>query len=111
MAIPAAQSFIEDQPSVQSLSNSELDAMLIYFLAQRVNITLPDDLTELIESVSCFKCLTETQMKQSWAAFLWEQSINVNSTLDEIMPQIRCLLCADPQTIKALYANLLRMNF
>ena len=104
------QNYIAADPCVQCFQGKELDALIVLLLAEKAGFTLPDDLGSLIEATACLKCWSETQLKQSLAAFLWEQVEN-GATSSELMAKIKCLLCADPQTIKALTNYLTVLGF
>ncbi len=101
-----ATNYILDNPGVQAFQGQQLDSLILLFLAEKANYTLPDDLTQLIDLSVCDKCFTDTQLKQDLASFLWT-SYSDGSTADEQMAKIACLNCVDPQTIKALINYLL----
>jgi len=103
-----AVNYIETNPCVQCFFGKELDALLVLLLAEKAGYTLPDDLSTLVDDTVCLKCWSETQLKQSIASFLWTQQDN-GETSAELMAKIKCLLCADPQTIKALHTHLLTL--
>ena len=106
VAIPPTTNYIALDPCVQCFHGIELDALLIVLLAQKAGFTLPDELTDLIDATVCLKCYTDSGLKQSLAAFLWEQNAD-GETAAELMAKVKCLTCADPQTLKALYHYLL----
>ena len=66
-------------------------------------------LDTLVGTTVCLKCLSDTQLKQNLAAFLWQNNAP-DSTADELMAQAKCLQCVDPKTIKALYSYLLTVG-
>lgn len=101
--------YIGLHPCVTCLNGKELDSIIIALLATKAGYSLPDDLTTLIDTTACLKCLNDTQGKQSMAAFLWEQQ-SPNSTDDELIAQAKCLQCVDPQVMKALYGYLLALG-
>lgn len=98
--------YIALHPCVDCFKGSDLDRLLVVLLATKAGYTLPDDLSTLVDATVCLKCYTETQLKESLAAFLWQQN-SPDSTKDELMAQAKCLQCVDPQTLKVLYGYLL----
>lgn len=98
--------YIPLHPCVTCLNPKELDSIIITLLATKAGYTLPTDLNTLVDATTCLKCYTDTQLKQSLAAFLWEQQ-SPNSTDDELIAQAKCLQCVDPQVMKTLYGYLL----
>jgi len=98
--------YIADHPCVTCLNPMELDALLIVLLATKAGYTMPTDLNTLVDATVCLRCYTDTQLKQSLAAFLWEQNAS-QTTNAELLDQAKCLQCVDPQTMKVLYGYLL----
>lgn len=98
--------YIPLHPCVTCLNPKELDSLIINLLAIKAGYTLPDDLDTLVDATVCLKCYTETQLKQSLAAFLWEQNAAAVSA-EDLMAQAKCLQCVDPKTLITLYGYLL----
>ena len=101
-----AENVIADNPCTQCFQGQQLDALIVNFLATKAGFTLPDDLSELIAETACLKCLSDTQLKDNLASALWSQFAN-GQTANDLMEQIACLNCANPQTVKALTNHLL----
>ena len=101
-----AINYIDQNPGVQAFQGQQLDELLVLLLAEKAGLTLADDLSTLIDDTVCLKCLSDTQLKQSLASFLWTQQED-GSNADELMVKINCLNCADPTAIKALINHLL----
>ena len=98
--------YIPEHPCVECFKGKDLDALIVLLLAMKAGYTLPDDLTTLTDGTVCLTCYTDTQLKESLAAFLWEQQ-SASSTAAELMVMIKCFQCMDPLTLKALYGYLL----
>ena len=106
VAEPPTTNYITLDPCVQCFKGNELEALLIVLLAQKAGFTIPDDVGDLVDATACLKCYSDSGLKQNLAAFLWEQNAN-GETADELMAKAKCLICADPKTLKALYHYLL----
>jgi len=98
--------YTAQHPCVTCLNPKELDSLIIVLLATKAGFTMPDDLGTMIDTTACLKCLSDTQLKQNLAAFLWQQQAP-DLTDDQILAQGKCLQCVDPQVMKVLYGYLL----
>ncbi len=101
-----AVNWIPEKPEVQSLSGKELDCLLALLLAEKAGYTLPDDVSTIIEDTACLTCLSESQLEQSLVASLMAQRL---TSMDDLIAKMKCLLCADEQTIKTLNSNFLTL--
>lgn len=93
-------------PCVTCLPGNQLDQLIVILLASRAGFTLPNDLSTMVDSTVCLKCLSETQLKENLAAFLWEQ-VSPDSTIEQLTATGKCLQCVDPKTLQVLYGYLL----
>lgn len=93
-------------PCVTCLPGNKLDQLIVVLLAMKAGFTMPDDLNTMVDTTACLKCLSETQLKENLAAFLWEQ-VAPNSTVEELTADGKCLQCVDPKTLQVLYGYLL----
>ena len=105
-AIPPVTDYIALDPCTQCFKGQELEALIVLLLATKHGYTLPADVGTLVSATTCIKCLTQSQLDESLAAFLWEQNAD-GQTAAQLMAKAKCLLCVDPQTLKALKYYLL----
>lgn len=81
-------------------SRKELYALIVMILADEIGYNLPDDLNQLLEDTACFRCPSDREKLQLIAGALFDKYWD--GTVDELLSEIRCLLCVDENQLKAI---------
>jgi hypothetical protein len=101
---PCNKNIVKTVPCLACMSKTELMAVMVWMLATNNGLTLPADTNKILKDSACMACLTEHQL---WEAFLvilgFElfQNETGATSISDVRKQIKCLLCANPQQLKA----------
>lgn len=88
-------------PCLQCVSDSKLQMVELWLWALANNLTLPDDLDEILEASQCWTCLSDTQRYRAWMTTLANQFVSEDNTPEGVIQTLGCLNCMKPGQIKA----------
>lgn len=98
-------------PCAGCLSESQLQALILFLISLGSDYELPGDMAELLEDSACFSCMSNKQMLQAIAQVL--ATVNFESGDGTALQETAgCLLCANPkQILGAITFLLCETNF
>lgn len=109
MAITCTPSeLLKKYSCLQCLSQKELIALLAIILS--TGTAYENDVPRLLRASACFGCLTDKQMLQGFTALLADTVLPASVTVTQLREKIKCLLCADPKTVRAAVLYLICQN-
>jgi hypothetical protein len=95
---------IKTVPCLACMSKTELMAVLVWMLAVNNGYSLPADTNTILKKSACMACLTEHQLLEAFITILGFELLQNEtgaSSISDVRKQIKCLLCANPQQLKA----------
>lgn len=100
-------SLLASVPCLQCYSEKELLAALVGILAQALDKTFDEALTE----AACFNCMTDKQMLEGLVVVLGNWLLGERVTAAEVIEQIRCRNCTSRKQLLAAILYLLCSGF
>lgn len=93
-------------PCLQCLSYQELLGVLVYVLSIQAGYSLPNDTNRLMRDSACIACLTDKDLLISLITSFAAPVFSSSTTTAQVRNATKCLLCANPQQLKAAIAFL-----
>lgn len=91
---------LDEAPCLSCLSLHELMAVLVYLLSVlEGTYTLPAQLSALLDASACHKCTSDKQKLEGIDAILASEL--TQETVEQLRDRIRCMVCLDPDSLKA----------
>lgn len=107
---------VNQVPCITCISDSQLMVLLVPVLNDYLSslrgsdaYTLPDDTSQLVQDSACYTCLSQRRQLELMATLLGALAYGTENDPDipHLQEQAKCLVCADPNQIRAILLRLL----